>query len=100
LVEAGGTATKSLKSIREVAEMLEETINRVRQGKIDLRASNAIGFLSGILLKALEKGPIEERLKHIEAILGGKTRSPCLHSANETRNKMSNQQYCPYRGGG
>ena len=52
--------------------MLEETINNVRQGRIDLRVSNAIGFLSGILLKALEKGPVEERLNHLEAILGGK----------------------------
>jgi hypothetical protein len=36
-----------------VSELLEETINRVRQGPFDLRAANAIGFLSGILLKAL-----------------------------------------------
>jgi hypothetical protein len=52
--------------------MLEETINNVRQGRIDLRVSNAIGFLSGILLRALENGPLEERLNHLEAILGGK----------------------------
>lgn len=62
----------SLKNVRAVADMLEETINNVRQGRIDLRVSNAIGFLSGILLKALEKGPVEERLSHLEAILGGK----------------------------
>jgi hypothetical protein len=68
-------ATRSLKNVREVADLLEETINSVRQGKIDLRASNAIGFLSGILLKALEKGPVEERLNHLEAILGGKSGS-------------------------
>ena len=62
----------SLKNVRAVADMLEETINNVRRGRIDLRVSNAIGFLSGILLKALEKGPVEERLNHLEAILGGK----------------------------
>ena len=62
----------SLKNVRAVAQMLEETINNVRRGRIDLRVSNAIGFLSGILLKALEKGPVEERLNHLEAILGGK----------------------------
>ena len=69
-------SARSLKNVREVADLLEETINSVRQGKIDLRASNAIGFLSGILLKALEKGPVEERLNHLEAILGGNGESP------------------------
>jgi|ERR1700692_1470073 len=52
---------RPLKSMREVGELLEETINRVRQGPFDLRAANAIGFLSGVLLKALDQR-IEERL--------------------------------------
>jgi hypothetical protein len=46
---------RSLKSIGEVSALLEETINRVRQGPFDLRAPNAIGFLAGILLKALDQ---------------------------------------------
>ena len=33
--------------------MLEETINRVRQGVLDIRTANTIGFLAGIQLKAL-----------------------------------------------
>jgi hypothetical protein len=49
---------RSLKSIGEVSALLEETINRVRQGPFDLRAANAIGFLAGILLKALDQ-PVE-----------------------------------------
>jgi hypothetical protein len=44
---------RPLKSIEEVCELLEETINLARQGLLDLRAANAIGFLAGILLKAL-----------------------------------------------
>ena len=44
-----------LKSTEEVSELLEETINRVRRGPFDLRAANAIGFLAGILLKALDQ---------------------------------------------
>jgi hypothetical protein len=58
-----------LKSIGEVSELLEETINRVRQGPFDLRAANAIGFLAGILLKALDQR-FEERLAHLEAVSG------------------------------
>jgi hypothetical protein len=64
---------RPLKSIGEVSELLEETINRVRQGPFDLRAANSIGFLSGILLKALESGRIEDRLAHLEAAMTGTT---------------------------
>jgi hypothetical protein len=46
---------RSLKNIREVSDLLEETINRVRMGPFDLRAANSIGFLAGILLKALDQ---------------------------------------------
>ena len=52
-VEIDGLQSRSLKSIDEVCELLEETINRVRQGPFDLRAANTIGLLSGIHLKAL-----------------------------------------------
>jgi hypothetical protein len=54
-----------------VSELLEETINRVRQGPFDLRAANSIGFLAGILLKALDQR-VEDRLAHLEAVMSGK----------------------------
>jgi hypothetical protein len=60
-VDEGGLPRRSLKSIGEVIELLEETINGVRQGQCDLRAANTIGFLAGILLKA----QIENELKAI-----------------------------------
>ena len=53
--------------------LLEETINRVRQGPFDLRAANAIGFLAGILLKAIDSGRIEDDLAHLEAATTGLT---------------------------
>jgi hypothetical protein len=68
--QTSDVAARPLKSIGDVSELLEETINQVRQGQIDLRASNAIGFLAGMLLKALEKSRVEERLQNLEAILG------------------------------
>lgn len=64
---------QSLKSTSEVAILLEATINRIREGPFDLRAANAIGFLSGILLKALERSRIEERLASLELIMTGKS---------------------------
>ena len=64
---------RPLKSIGQVSEILEETINRVRHGPFDLRAANAIGFLASVLLKALESGRIEDRLAHLEAAMSGTT---------------------------
>jgi hypothetical protein len=65
----GNLPTIPLKSIGDVSGLLEETINRVRQGPFDLRTANAIGFLSSVLLRSLEQGPIEERLAKIETAL-------------------------------
>jgi hypothetical protein len=69
--DASGLARRPLKSIGDVSDLLEETINRVRRGPFDLRAANAIGFLAGTLLKALDQR-LEERLAHLEAVISGK----------------------------
>ena len=83
---------RPLKSIGEVSELLEETINRVRDGPFDLRAANAIGFLAGILLKALDQR-LEERLAHLEAVMSGKkgtdTQAFEFWSAKESHNEQS-----------
>jgi hypothetical protein len=60
---------KSLRTAADIGELLGETINQVRRGEIDLRVSNATGYLSGILLSAIEKGLLEERLAALEAVL-------------------------------
>jgi len=71
--DEGDLPKRSLKSVGQVSELLEETINRVRQGPFDLRAANAIGFLAGILLKAIDSGRVEDRLAHLEAIVAQTT---------------------------
>jgi hypothetical protein len=68
-VEEGNLPHRPLKTIGHVSELLEETINRVRQGPFDLRPANAIGFLAGTLLKAIDSGRTEDRLAHLEAVL-------------------------------
>jgi hypothetical protein len=76
----------------EVSELLEETINRVRQGPFDLRAANAIGFLAGILLKALDHR-VEERLAHLEAVFGRtRTETEALTSGQRSRLMKSHRQ--------
>jgi hypothetical protein len=62
---------RSLKSIGEVSELLEETINRVRQGPFDLRSANSIGFLASTLLKAPDQR-LEDRVAQLEAVLCSK----------------------------
>jgi hypothetical protein len=48
---------KPLKNRGDVIEFLEEMMNLVRQGLLDHRAANAIGFLAGTLLKAFDQRP-------------------------------------------
>ena len=50
--------------------LLADSINQVRRGQLDPRIANATGYLAGILLKALEQGHTEQRLSHLETILG------------------------------
>jgi hypothetical protein len=54
----------------DVANLLASSISQVRRGELDPRIANAVGYLSGILLKALEQGVVEERLQKVEAELG------------------------------
>jgi hypothetical protein len=64
------TPDHSLRDTRDVSDLLADSINRLRRGELDPRVANAIGYLAGILLRALEQGPLEERLAHLEAVLG------------------------------
>jgi len=62
-----------LKTVRDVVSLLATTINQVRKGQIDARISNAVGYLSGILLKGLEQSDTEKRLASMEAIVQSRT---------------------------
>jgi len=63
------SAPLRLSSVSDVIVLLENTINHVRDGHINAKDANAIGYLSGILLKALEQGCVEERVTALEQIL-------------------------------
>jgi len=67
------TPAKDINTVADVKGLLSETIHQVRTGVIDPKVANCVGYLSGILLKAIEVGDIEERLGAIEAVVG---RSP------------------------
>jgi hypothetical protein len=60
---------RPLRSVREVTELLGETINQVRVGRLDPRVANTVGYLATATLKALQQGDIEARLRAIEEVL-------------------------------
>ncbi len=68
-------APVEIKEVSDVVFLLEDNVNRVRSGEIDVRVGNCIGVLSGHLIKALEVASIANRVEIIErAILERKTR--------------------------
>jgi hypothetical protein len=52
---------------RDVVRLLAETINQVRRGEVDPKVANAVGYLGGLLMKALHETEIEKRLAALEA---------------------------------
>ena len=48
-----GPARAAIEKFRDVTELLAETINHLRAGKLDPRVANAVGYLATALLAAL-----------------------------------------------
>jgi hypothetical protein len=65
----GDTPDHPLEKTTDISHFLADSINHLRRGQLDPRVANAVGYLTSVLLRALEQGPVEERLARIEAIL-------------------------------
>jgi len=52
-----------------IVELLSRTVNQTLRGEIDAKVANAVGYLSGVILRAREQGEIEEQLVKIEEVL-------------------------------
>src|SRR5437588_6567425 len=63
------TPDHPLANTKEVSAFLADSINQLRRGQLDPRVANGIGYLTSVLLRALEQGPLEERMAKIEAAL-------------------------------
>jgi hypothetical protein len=63
------TPDRALKNSNDVSVLLAESINQVRRGELEPRVANAVGYLSTVLLRALEQGPLEERMAKLEEAL-------------------------------
>lgn len=53
----------------DVVTFLTETINQVRSGELDVRVANALAYLAGHLIKALEVSEVDKRVSTIERII-------------------------------
>lgn len=73
-VKNGGNSPKrhyeneeiSLRTTADVVELIERTINELRRNRTSTRIANAIGYLAGISLKAIEQSDLERRMEVIE----------------------------------
>jgi hypothetical protein len=64
------TPDHPLNNVHDVSLLLGQSINQVRRGQLAPRVATALGYLAGILLSALQQGPLEERLRRLETTLG------------------------------
>ncbi len=58
-----------VRSLSDVLVLVEETINDVRTGRVDVRVANAVGYLANIGIRAIEQGDLADRLEALEAVL-------------------------------
>ena len=58
-----------VRSLVDVVALVEETINDVRTGRVDVRVANAVGYLANVAAKAIQQGELELRLVALEAVL-------------------------------
>jgi len=61
--------TTPVKTNEDVVTLMESVINKVKQGSLDIRVANTIGYLAGVSQKAIKEVEVEDRLKRIESIL-------------------------------
>jgi hypothetical protein len=63
------TPDVKIENCKDTVPLLSDTINQVRKGEIDPRIGNAIGYLSSVIIKAVEQSDTEKRLVEIEGIV-------------------------------
>jgi hypothetical protein len=59
----------TISEAKDVVGLLEDTINKVRAGELDVKVGNCIGVLSGQLIKALELANVTSRVEAIERVI-------------------------------
>lgn len=84
------TAGHPLNNVHDVSLLLGQSINQVRRGQLAPRVCTAVGYLAGILLSALQQGPLEKRLQRLETTLGLGKGQPDMMSNVEPNTRKQN----------
>lgn len=58
-----------IKAMKDAVALLEDTVNRVRSGEMEIRVANCIGYLSGHIIRGLEKSDLEQRIEGLEKLI-------------------------------
>lgn len=69
-------AELSIESASDTIRLVGETINQLRRREIDPKRATAIGYLTGVMLKALDFSELEERLARLESALVERDATP------------------------
>ena len=72
-----------LHSGKDVSTFLAETINQVRKGRVSPKIASTVGYLSSLLMKALETSDIEDRLARVEQVLKMREAEETLFNPDE-----------------
>lgn len=67
--QAGDVTVLKSPSSTDLVNLLADTIDEVKTGRIDPKVANATGYLVGIMVRVLELDRFEERLTALEALM-------------------------------
>ena len=68
-IESLPESALTVRTMGDVLELIETTINDVRAGRVDVRIANAIGYLANVSVKVIQQTDIEARLEALESVL-------------------------------
>jgi DNA primase large subunit len=68
-IEPLPSSTLTIRTMSDVLELIETTINDVRAGRVDVKIANAIGYLANVSVKVIQQTDIEARLEALESVL-------------------------------
>lgn len=59
-----------LSSAEDVRKLLSECVTHLRDGRMLAKTCTTIGYLAQVVLKSIEQGELEERLRKLEELIG------------------------------
>lgn len=58
-----------IRTNEDIVVLMERVMNGVKQGVLDVRVANTLGYLAGVSQRAIKEVEVEERLRRIEELI-------------------------------